>query len=235
MSRKDLFVLAADDNMKGVIGELLRRPQSLGIHEIAFEVRRHPQSDPGVFRDAPEFLRGVARSAERFLVLLDFAWQRPRDMNSPETLRQDLEERLRRAGLEADRCRVLIFAPELEAWLFGDSPHAAAALGFETPEEFRRLLREAGLWSPEEPEPSEPKKAVELALRARRRPRSTAVYRAIARQASLQPERCRDHTFREFVVTLRGWFPAGGQARASAHEMAPLAARRPFAQKTCDG
>lgn len=208
MSRNDLFVLVADDNMAGVIEELLRRPEALGIRRITFEVRRHPQSDPGVFWDAPEFLRGLDDSADRFLVFLDFAWQRPGDMDSPARLRQHLEERLERIGLGRERCRVLVFEPELEAWLFGDSPHVAGVLGFGDESEFRHLLGRAGRWRSDEAKPRDPKKAVEHALRLRRRPRSTAIYRAIARQVSLKPERCRDHTFRKFVSTLRNWFPA---------------------------
>lgn len=162
-----------------------------------------------MFLGAPEFLRELVDSANRFLVFLDFAWQRPREADSPARLRQDLEERLTRIGLERERCRVLVFDPELEAWLFGDSPHVARVLGFGSPAEFRRLLQEANLWPSNKAKPPNPKRALEHALRLRKRPRSTAIYRAIARQVSLRPERCRDPTFCEFAGTLRDWFPTG--------------------------
>lgn len=55
--RPDLIVLVADRNMRATLIGILNRPEPLGIPQPTFAVRIHPQKDPGVLRQAHDFLR----------------------------------------------------------------------------------------------------------------------------------------------------------------------------------
>lgn len=96
--------------------------------------------------------------------------------------------------------------PELEAWVFSDSPHVAEALGWSgrTPD-LATWLREGGFWEPGRVKPEDPKRAVDEALREARVRRSSSIYRTLAGKVSLQ--RCRDASFLNLRGVLQQWFP----------------------------
>lgn len=71
--------------------------------------------------------------------------------------------------------------PELENWVWSDSPHVAQVLGWtDTTTPLRDWLRDKGHWTPECGKPSRPKEAVERVLRHVRKPRSSALYRRLS-------------------------------------------------------
>ena len=60
----DLVVLVADADTEATIRALLdTRTESLGIRALNYEIVRHPRRDPGVFREAPDFLRAYVTRA----------------------------------------------------------------------------------------------------------------------------------------------------------------------------
>jgi hypothetical protein len=70
---RDLFVLAADADMKAVFEAILRRPEALGIRPINSFVDKHPWRDRGVFSEGPEFIRRTIPKNDyrRFILALD--------------------------------------------------------------------------------------------------------------------------------------------------------------------
>jgi hypothetical protein len=206
---RDCFFLLADKNMEAAFAGFLTRDGfhlSLGIRRFAFDRMQdiivESGSDPGVFCRAHDLLR-LYRHTHRFaVVVLDNAWD-----GSPgvEAIQSTVKANIVNSGWHADRVEVIVIDPELEAWIWQDSPHLATALRFTQHVSLRQWLETQGLWDAGAAKPSEPKTAVEIALRASRLPRSSAIYRQIISRISVQA--CTDPAFLRLRDALRRWFP----------------------------
>lgn len=204
----DLVCLVADRNMEAAIDAVLRRPQPLGIRAISFETVVHPRRDPGCFHEAAEFLSGFTARSNHALVVLDRQWD-----GAPAGSAAELEQRMERDLLSigpSGWARTVVIDPELEVWVFSDSPHVAAELGWPAArEDLRSALEESGLWPGDRTKPHDPKAAVEWVLRRASRPRSSSIYRALASKVSLK--RCEDRSFLRLGELLRAWFGVDSQ------------------------
>jgi len=101
----------------------------------------------------------------------------------------------------------IVLDPELEAWVWSDSPQVDRTLGWaERSPNLRTWLEEQQLWPADIPKPHDPKHAMERALRAVRKRRSPALLRQLAERVSLR--RCSDPAFIRLKTTLQRWFPA---------------------------
>lgn len=201
---KDLLCLVADRNMKAAIDSLLGRHQALGIRAIQFDTFAHPERDPGCFKQGPAYLRGFQSQYQKPLILFDRDWEGApaQDANA---LEQSVRERLCSHGLEA-WAEVIVIEPELEQWVWSDSPHVASYLGWQGRQPpLRDWLRERGLWCSSDPKPADPKKAVERALEAVRIPRSSSIYANLVSLVSVR--RCQDDAFSRLKSLLRDWYP----------------------------
>jgi len=203
--RKDLILLVADKNMEASLKGLLSRFQSLKFRQVTFDLYVHPERDPGCLLRAHDFLRPFASQYERALVLLDHDGC-GQESDERSMLESALEKRLGETGWEG-RAAAVIIAPELENWVWSDSPKVDIALGWgdKTPP-LRAWLGEKDLLQVGAVKPAEPKRAVELALRATRKPRSSAIYFELAQGVSTA--RCTDPAFAKLRRCLREWFPA---------------------------
>ncbi len=116
-------------------------------------------------------------------------------------MQREVQERLDSNGWEG-RSQVLVLDPELEVWVWSDSPHMARVLGASDEE-----LAEVRKAYPADPpgKPSRPKEAMEEVLRRSHIPRSSALYGELAQNVSLR--RCADAAFQQLRVTLKNWFP----------------------------
>lgn len=185
---------------------VLRRPEALGIRAIEFETIVHPRRDPGCFHQPGELLGGYIARAGHALVVLDLAWEGAPAGTGPE-LERLLEKTLQPLGLNG-WAKAVVIDPELEVWVFSDSPHVANELGWTEPaEKMRAALEDEGLWGADDRKPADPKAAVDWVLRRAKRPRSSSIYRTLAKKVSLQ--RCEDRSFLRLAELLRGWFGAG--------------------------
>ena len=209
----DLVCLVADANMNAAISGLLGRPSALGIRSITSNILVHPERDPGCCHDPMKILRTYRKSAEHALIVLDHDWT-----GVPATCGADLEYWIEgRLGREdmVDWAVPVVIEPELEAWVFSKSPHVDSVLGWanRTPN-LRTTLEKRNLWKPGNAKPTDPKAAVEWALREVRRPRNSSIYRELGRKVSTRA--CRDRAFLRLKRLLQGWFPpvsAGGGRR----------------------
>lgn len=201
---RDLIVLVPGGNDLETVKGLLSRPEALGIREVAFEVVPHAKHDPGCFLQSPDFLRSYAGRYRHALVLFDREGS-GREEKSREALEEDLERRLSAAGWE-NRAAAVVMDPELEVWIWSDSPHVDEVLGWKYRRPtLRSWLVEAGFLTEGELKPERPKEAVEKALRLARKPRSSARYRQLAERVSFH--RCEDPAFQKLKEVLQGWFP----------------------------
>ena len=204
---KDLIVLVADKQMEFAIRGLLSRPEALSICNIDADVYVHPERDPGCRRDAHNFLRPYHTDYQHGLVLFDQHGCGAEDYVVDE-LEEEVRSQLSRNGWQ-NRADCVILIPELEIWVWSDSPHVDISLGWqEQNTTVREWLEQEGFWQVNESKPDYPKEALEIALRKVNRPRSASLFKRLARRVSVN--RCTDPAFNRFRDLLQGWFPSEG-------------------------
>lgn len=198
--RKDLIVLVADKNMEAAIKGLLQRHAALGVRPLSADLFVHVHRDPGVFNGAHEFLAPFTAQYLHALVMFDREGCGRKE--SSEELAQEVQCRLDDVGWRG-RSAVVVLDPELEIWVWSDSPHVPEALGMSSGD-LDRLLS-AKYRSEGQVKPKHPKEAMEEALTRSRTPRSSSIYLRLAQKVSL--ERCVDPAFLRLKACLREWFP----------------------------
>lgn len=204
-NRKDLVLLVPDNNVEAALRGILSRRESLQIRAIAYDAFVHPERDPGCLRKATGFLRSFSRLYGNALVVLDHQGC-GREHESRETLEAELESSLSNAGW-GDRAAALVLQPELESWVWADSPHVSRILGWRPDRgPLRDWLDREGFAADALGKPQPPKAAMERVLRTMRRPRSSAIYLELARRVGLRG--CRDDAFLKLGRCLKEWFPA---------------------------
>ncbi len=196
---RDLVVLAADKDIEASIQGLLSRHQRLRIRPVSYKIEVDPEHDPGCFLRAHDILRPQVRMFSHALVIFDHQGSGQEKLPREEVERR-LTERLASAGWD-DRAAAVVIAPEIEQWVWSDSPHVGQVLGHSN---VRTWLATEKLWPLDATKPPDPKRAMEWALRHARRPRSPANFRKIAEQVSF--ERCSDQAFAHLREILRKWF-----------------------------
>ncbi len=202
----DLVVLVpGKDDRETVDGLLSVRSESLGILRIRYEILVHPRRDAGCFHEAPAVLQPFHRRARHALVLFDREGCGQENRTAQE-IAGDVQGRLAEAGW-GDRAEAVVIDPELEVWIWTDSPRIEGELGWSHRDRrLRDWLQENGWWGEEERKPARPKEAFERVLRELRLQRSSSIYGRLARTVGLR--RCEDLSFRRFCDLLRSWFPA---------------------------
>jgi hypothetical protein len=196
--------LVADRNMEAVVASLLGKHEALGTREIQSQIIRHPQHDPGCYRDATPLLSVFANQARQALVLLDRDWDGVPNLPSRQ-IEAEVESRI--AVMKQGWARCIVIEPELEAWLFTRSPRLDEAVGWRgRAPSLSEALANANLWSASEPKPSDPKATMKWALSQVGKQTSSSIYGQIA--LHLGVGKCVDPSFLRFRSTLQEWFPA---------------------------
>jgi hypothetical protein len=202
----NLIVLVADKDIHFLMQGLLTRHLSLGIIDLSASLENifvHPQRDPGCYNQCSEFLRPFTKDYKNALVIFDHDGSGQED-KSREEIENDLEQKLSASGWN-DRAKVIVLEPEIEAWVWSDSPHVDKILGWENNSpNLREWLKEIHFLAENELKPKRPKEAVEAVLREVRKPRSSAIYQQIAEKVSFK--NCTDESFIKLRNTLQEWF-----------------------------
>jgi len=161
-AQDDLICLVADRSIEAAIVGLLSRPKAIGIRRVEYVIRPHPERDPGCYRHAHNFLSAFRKRYAHALVIFDREGC-GNEGRSREELEEEVEGRLAGGGWR-DRVRAVVLDPELECWVWSDSPHVDAALGWQgrTPA-LRSWLVENDFLAEGTTKPTRPKEAMEAA------------------------------------------------------------------------
>lgn len=211
----DLLFFVADKCMAEAVAGLLERDQIhriIGCRQFAFDSRRDikvaaGKNDAGLYVYANALLRPLVDEYRHAVVIVDEEWG-----GSPgaDAIEKKLRGHLVDAGWSADAALALVVCPAADVWLWSNSPHSAKALGWASWTELRPALERQGWLALGQTKPGRPKEAAEWALKhcGRKAPRSAALYRQVASNASVR--RCEDAVLERLLNTIRTWFPAEG-------------------------
>ena len=234
---KDLVSVVADKQIRATLEALLLRRRALGIGPVEAEILLHPNHDPGCYARPADLLRGYRQAAEHALIVLDHAWDGV-PVTSGAELEALIEEKLEQAGM-ADWAVPVVIEPELEAWVFSNSPHVPEVLGWKGSwSAFRKALDEQNLWTAADAKPADPKAAIQYVLGRTGKSRSASLFRRLARRVNTAG--CQDRAFRRLKELLQGWFPpvsatGGGQPNGRPGENAQRGIRDQDRKETDGG
>ena len=204
LSLGDLIIIVPDADMEFAIRAMLSRSEALKIRPITFDVHRHVERDAGCRSDCHNYLCLWLSEYRHAMVLFDHEGS-GREHLEREQLEGEVEAVLRINGWE-DRAAVIVLAPELEAWVWSDSPVVDQVLGWKgrTPDLRAWVQSATDFWHTGKAKPERPKEAFDAALRKARKQHSPSVFEDLAMQVSL--DRCIDPSFGKFKRVLQGWF-----------------------------
>lgn len=203
---KDLIILVADKNMEFAMRGIFERRQALEMREITCDLYVHPERDPGCLNRGHDFLKPFVGSHAHALVMLDHQGC-GREHVPVGKLEEEMEAKLEGQGWLG--CAAIVIGPELENWVWSDSPQVDHVLGWSGKNpKLRDWLHDKGYWVSGEPKPCAPKEAVEAAIRLVRKQRSSFLYADLASKVGL--DRCTDRSFIKLKSSLRSWFGVKG-------------------------
>lgn len=204
-SPKDLVILTADKNMQCAVEGVLGRFRSLQIRQLSYDIYVHPYRDPGCLGEGHVFLHDHLLRFDHAIVMLDRQGCGKEKLTAVE-LEAEIELRLDDIGWNG-RATAVVLDPELEIWVWSDSPVVEQILGWSgSNPSLRVALENEGFLDGNAVKPADPKAAMEFALRKTRTPRSSSLYSQLAGSVGL--ERCTDPSFDKLKSVLRNWFPA---------------------------
>lgn len=155
----DLIVLTADLDMENAMKGVLTRHQSLAIRQISTNIVRHPQHDPGCAAQGVDFLSRYADQYDHGLLMFDHEGS-GREQTDRKQLQASLNADLARRPWEG-QARALVIQPELESWIWSDSPHVGTVLGWRNqPTSLRAWLLEQGWLREGGDKPDRPKRGL---------------------------------------------------------------------------
>lgn len=192
---------------------LLSRPQSLQIRPIQYRVQLFSRRDPGCLRQSHDFLRQFVNQFRYAIVMFDRDGC-GQEQRTREELETEVERNLEACGWK-DRSAAVVIDPELEAWVWSDSSEVDAVLGWSGREpELRTWLTDQKLWTAGEPKPTDPKDAMQAALREVKQAQSASIFGQLAQRVSLR--RCVAPAFSKLRTILAKWFPKPASNRSPA-------------------
>ncbi len=203
-----LLVVAADRDIEEAMEAILGRPESVGMRRVDYECRRHPGRDGGCRTNASQFVRTFQKRFSHTLVVFD-----REGCGSPQSrvkIERHVEGELARNGW-GNRGKAIAIDPELEAWMWSNSPEVPRGLGWGgSYGELRSRLHGEGLWEDVSNKPGHPKEALRRTLVLTRRRKSARIYGEILAKVSLMG--CRDPAFCKMRTLLQDWFPRATNA-----------------------
>ena len=203
---KDLVILAADKDLEFALRGMLSRPEALGIRpvEANTDIFVEPEHDPACALRGVDFLDNLSEQYRYGLLIFDYEGS-GKEATAPQELQKNLNAEFV-SSTWGERARAIVLSPELEIWIWSDSPHVDEVVGWKNRNpKLRPWLIEQDYLQTGEVKPARPKEAFEAALREARKPRSASLYQQIAERVSLR--RCTDTAFLELKSILNNWFP----------------------------
>ena len=203
---KDLVILAADKDMRVAIETLLERTQALGIRPISCDVWNYPNHDSACASEGVGFLNGFHGRYARALLIFDYEGCGKEARYTPAELEAALTKQFQEGPWKTD-ARVVVICPELENWIWSDSPHVSDIIGWKgrRPALKTWLQTQGWLSGQTGAKPARPKEAFRAALQAVRKSPGSHLFQQLAEKVSFK--NCTDLSFSRFCGILREWFP----------------------------
>jgi len=198
---KDLCLLVADLDIAQAMEAALKRPKSLDIRNITFEIKTHPNRDSGMRTTRPQMLSLLNRQYSHGLLILDYEGSGTQKENSI-ALEKELDARLRTCW--GRHAKAIAIEPELEAWMWGNDNTLREILEWRDDRNLHDWLTEQGFQFLPNNKPVRPKESFEKILSEMKCRRSSTIYADIASRISLQ--KCSDASFLRLRNTLIDWF-----------------------------
>ena len=203
---KDLVILVADKDLEFALKGLLARPEALGIRPVEKDIFIEPEHDPACALRGVDFLAKFSDQYRYGLLMFDHEGS-GKEATPTQELQGGLNAEFDSSAWGSGRARAIVLSPELETWIWSDSPHIEEVTGWRNR---HPGLRHWLIWQDylhgDEIKPSRPKEAFQAALREAKKPRSASLYEQIASMVSLS--RCADTAFLELRRILSNWFPS---------------------------
>lgn len=201
---KDLIILVADLDIENVMQGLLPRlTHVLGTRDFSFDIKRHPYRDPGCMTGSADFLRPFIHQYCHALVCFDKEGS-GQEKNSRSEIEIQVETELINSGWTEENIAAIAIEPELETWMWINSPKVSEALGWNGAQQLYDWLKENEWLEHGEEKPKRPKEAMEAVLKKTKKARSASIYRNIATNASFR--NCKDKAFLKTIALLKKWF-----------------------------
>jgi hypothetical protein len=124
----DLVVLVPDRNTEATVEGLLKRTESLQIRPLTCRILVHPEKDPGCRLHGHELLR-INLHQYRFALMIFDLEGSGAENSSKDELEKECEEKLVNSGW-GQRGAVIVVEPELDVWVWSDSPVVDEVLGW---------------------------------------------------------------------------------------------------------
>lgn len=207
---RDCVFFVADKTMQETfLGFLTREDRFEQLECGAFEFDPNQdlffaagQNDPGLFTRAGELLKPFTNTHRKLVVVLDCDW----DASPGQTvIIQQISEQLAASGWEDNQFIVIAIDPELEQWIWQDSPILADELRHLGPVSLRSSLQARGLWPEGLLKPPTPKELFNQLRQENRVKKSSSIYKRIA--TAVPVAACQDNEFKRLVAQLQAWFP----------------------------
>ena len=201
----DLYVLAADQDIRATVRTLLDRPNILGIRKISHFVDYLPLHDSGFIKHWDKTLRPLLSTYDKAMLVFDKHGSDGR--GSSADIEKALEEDMSKNGWK-NRCKAIAIDPEVEAWIWTGSNKCAEILNWSSYEDLRKFLNDRGMWPEEVDKPPKPKTAYENLIRHSKVRKSPSIFSRIANSVNkANLENCEDEAFNRFRSALQLWFP----------------------------
>lgn len=202
---KDLLVVVADLNMKGLVEGLLPRiPIIENIPSFSFEIQKGIENDPGMRTKIVEFCRPFLKNYNYLIVLLDH--EGSGFDGTVVELQNQIQNALNISGWENRVCAIVI-EPECDIWMWVNRNKMSQVLksprGGLFPQNVDDWLINMG-FNLGGSKPKRPKEALDALCREIKLPRSSSIYFNLSSSASYKE--CTDSAFLRFLNCIRNWF-----------------------------
>jgi hypothetical protein len=200
----DLIALIPCSAYEKALEGIFSRHMALNVRSFTYKIIINTERDPGCRIKCTSFLRSFTNNYARALVVFDLDGSGAGNKTRVQ-VENEVETDLRQNGW-ANRSAAIVVDPEIEAWVWSDSPLVDIALNWQghQPDVRTWLKTETDFWEDETPKPWQPKEAMELALRKVQKPMSSMIFKELADNVGLN--RCEDPAFYKLKRTLKNWF-----------------------------
>lgn len=207
---KDIIILVADGCQEKLIEGLLPRiPNSSNTKPFTYDIYKHPEHDSGCCNDSQEILRPFINQYRYAIVILDYEGCGHESNKSCQEVEQIIEGKLRSNGWEGRNVAIVV-NPEIENWVWINSQHVEAAIGWNSDQSLYDWSRTSGFLAQGDSKPIRPKETFEKALKKSNTSKSSAIFKKISTKVSYK--KCEDEAFKKLLSKLIEWFREENQA-----------------------